>query len=107
MYPHENVAAGGRYWMLVDELRAIDMRLRYARWTSVDVLGRPRMAPGAGFEIHRKYVVQKAVDSRKHADTPSNTPIPSATGHCCVGSVVGPRVAGEVRSDVRLVPASR
>lgn len=43
------------------------------------------MAPRAGVEIHRKYVMQEAVDSRKHADTPSNTPIPSATN--CEGEM--------------------
>ena len=77
----ESLRTPTKAWLLMDatgcwwtSYAPIDMRLRYARWTSVDVLGRLWMAPGAGFEVGCKYVMRKDGGSATHADTPSNTP---------------------------------
>jgi hypothetical protein len=42
--------------------------------TSVDVYGRPWMAPRAGSKIERKFVMRKSGRPAMHADTPTNTP---------------------------------
>jgi hypothetical protein len=47
-------------------------------WTLVDVYGRPRMAPRAGFEVIRKLLNGRGVRARDVADTPGDTPLVSA-----------------------------
>ena len=61
----------GRWWT---NFAPIDMKLRYARWTLVDVYERLWMAPPAGFEIDRKLPSGKLSRMFAEHDTPGDTP---------------------------------
>jgi len=75
MYPHEGVAADGRCWMFVDELRAY----RYeASIVALDVSGRLQTSMDgspAGFEISRKFLSARVVQCGR-AEYPRPYPTP-------------------------------
>src|SRR6185369_11452587 len=58
-------------------------------WTSLEVPGRPWMAPRAGFQIARKLLSERVAQTSNELDTPSDTPrihaLRSASDRRCEG----------------------
>jgi hypothetical protein len=58
-------------------------------WTSLEVPGRPQMAPRAGFQIARKLLSERVAQTSNELDTPSDTPrihaLRSASDRRCEG----------------------
>ncbi len=73
-------AAGGHYWTLMDEIALYRYELELTCRTSVDVDGRPWMAPRAGFELARKFLVALVMRGSNRRNTPSDTPMHERTG---------------------------
>ena len=80
-YPKKVVAAGGcprtslehrraRKWLSKPNLQ----RFVGCLWTLLDVYGRPRMAPRAGFEVSRNLLNRQVLLACDELNTPSDTP---------------------------------
>jgi hypothetical protein len=87
-YPKKVVAAGGcprtslehrraRKWLRKPNLQ----RFVGCLWTLLDVYGRPRMAPRAGFEVERKSLSGGIVPLLDQQNTPGRTPLSSKLIH--------------------------
>ena len=64
------------------------MRRELTRWASVEVYGRPWMAPRAGFEVERNALSAHVVMYVDQLNTPSRTPLPSSLEFTAFGEGV-------------------
>jgi hypothetical protein len=62
----------GLHATLMDETAAfMNVRLEPTRWTSVDVYGRPWMAPRAGYKLTHKLLISSLGSDHAALNTPS------------------------------------